>query len=70
MTIPFDNNAIIKAVTSRLHITFKSLHVHFSQFTLSMKNKCCEFQKHSIHNSIPVLSSDGKVKTCTVVAHQ
>ena len=34
--LTINNNAIIKAITSRLHITFKSLHVHFSQFTLSL----------------------------------
>ena len=34
--LTINNNAIIKTVTSRLHITFKSLHIHFSQFTLSL----------------------------------
>ena len=35
--LTINNNAIIKAVTSSLHITFKSLHIHFSQFTLSLR---------------------------------
>ena len=34
--LTINNNAIIKAVTGRLHITFKSLHVHFLQFILSL----------------------------------
>ena len=28
---------MIKEVTSRLHITFKSLHIHFSQFKSSLR---------------------------------
>ena len=35
--LTINNNAIIKAVTSRLHITFESLYIHFSQFTLSLR---------------------------------
>ena len=34
--LTINNDAIIKAVTSSIHTTFKSLHVHFSRFTLSL----------------------------------
>ena len=53
-TIPLtiNNNAMNKAVTSRLHITFESLHVHFSQFTLSL---CSSHKFSSITHLQPTI---------------
>ena len=51
-TLTINNNAIIKTVTSRINITFKSLHVHYSQFTLSL---CISYKFSSFTHLRPTI---------------